>query len=90
VDAGDSVRSEESLSRALPLAHMQVAWLLHAFATSRLAGPRDEGSVAALLRTLQGETAEPFAHLYLEWPELRAFVETHVGRGRVSIAVSAP
>jgi hypothetical protein len=65
------------LEGTVPYDSMRQWWALMAFARWQDAGPRDQGAVDMLLRRLQPSRPHELAHLVVEWPELRGFLETH-------------
>jgi hypothetical protein len=70
-------QSAIELETTVPYDTMRQWWALTAFAQWQDAGVRDQGAVDMLLRRLQPSRPHELAHLVVEWPELRSFLETH-------------
>jgi tetratricopeptide (TPR) repeat protein len=64
-------RDWRQLEGTLALPYMRVGYLMRAYATAQLGGPRGEGAATPFVTLLRGA---PLDHLAVEWPELRTFL----------------
>lgn len=71
-------QDQRRMEGSLTVYGMRPVWLLRAFVTAQLAGPREHGEAARWLAHLQPARPGEFTPWLQRWPELRLFVAAHL------------